>query len=68
MQSYRFNTHVIEHRFCRTCGVELYGQAESPDGTPMKGLNLNCVKNLDLDALELEFIDGAHLSAGARPL
>jgi hypothetical protein len=65
--NYRFNTHVIEHRFCGTCGVELFGQAEAPDGAPMKGLNLRCVKALDLDALELEHVDGASSPTGARP-
>jgi hypothetical protein len=66
LKSYRFNTHVIEHRFCGICGVEPFAQANAPDGTPVKAINLRSVPSLNLDTLELDFVDGANLLTGAR--
>ena len=28
LSEYRFNPHTIAHRFCPTCGVEVFGQVE----------------------------------------
>ena len=30
--SYFFNQHKIDHRFCKTCGVQPFGYGVAPDG------------------------------------
>jgi hypothetical protein len=60
LQDYRFNTHRIGHVFCRTCGVESFGQGEMPGtGAQMRAINLRCVEGVDLDALPVHKFDGA---------
>ncbi|CAM5450305.1 GFA family protein [Eoetvoesiella caeni] len=57
--SYKFNTHKIDHRFCRECGTEPFAQGANPDGTAVCAINLRCVPSIDLDTLELQRFDGA---------
>lgn len=57
--TYRFNTHKIEHVFCRTCGCQPFARGQTPRGEAMAGVNLRCVPEIDLDALELQSVDGA---------
>ena len=61
LKSYRFNREVIDHRFCMNCGVQPLSQGKGKDGTPMAMINLRCVPDIDLDALELVEFDGASL-------
>jgi hypothetical protein len=56
---YLFNTHKIEHRFCKTCGVQPFAYGKNPDGSEMRAVNLRCVPAVDLEALELQYYDGA---------
>lgn len=56
--TYTFHKHQIRHRFCRTCGVQPFAEGES-DGAPIRGINLRCVPDIDLDALAIQKVDGA---------
>ncbi len=49
---YRFNTQVIAHRFCTTCGTQAFAEGPGPDG-PGAMINLRCVPDLDLDGLKI---------------
>ncbi len=57
--SYQFNRHVIEHQFCRSCGCSPFARGSTPDGGQMVAVNLRCVPECDLDALEIDKVDGA---------
>lgn len=59
LQSYFFNKHAIEHRFCTTCGTQPFATGKGPDGATMAAINLRCVESIDLDALTLNKADGA---------
>jgi hypothetical protein len=59
LKSYFFNTHKIEHEFCTTCGTQAFAGGLAPDGKPMRAINLRCVENIDLDAIEVHHYDGA---------
>ena len=56
---FRFNKHVISHRFCATCGVQVYGRGAMPDGAPVVAVNLNCLDGVDARALPAHHYDGA---------
>jgi len=58
LQEYRFNRHVIAHRFCTVCGVEPFAHGALPDGTPMVGINVRTLKDVDLDSLSPAPYDG----------
>lgn len=58
---YTFNNHVIHHNFCTTCGCSPFGSGKDGDGNEMVAINLRCVDECDLDALEISEVDGASL-------
>jgi hypothetical protein len=59
LRTYRFNRHVIAHRFCAECGTQPFSQGNGPDGSPMAMINLRCVPEVDLEAIEKMPFDGA---------
>lgn len=56
--TYTFNRHVIQHRFCRTCGVQVYAEGKMPDGSPTKAVNLRTVDGADISGLRIKEVDG----------
>ena len=56
--TYTFNKHVIQHRFCPTCGIHPYAEGVDPKGNPMAAINLRCIEGIDLDAIPVQHFDG----------
>jgi len=62
MATYTFNRHAIQHRFCPTCGVAMFGEAIDPrTGAKTVAVNVRCLPDVDLDALKINRFDGASL-------
>ena len=59
--SYTFNRHVIQHRFCPTCGIHPYGEGTDPKGNRMAAVNLRCIEGLDLASVKVVEFDGRSL-------
>ena len=57
-RAYTFNEHVIQHRFCPTCGIHPYAEAADPSGKKMAAINLRCIDDLDLSAVKVVEFDG----------
>jgi hypothetical protein len=58
LATYRFNTGVAQHRFCRVCGIHpFYVPRSDPDRIDV---NLRCVNGIDPDALAPHGFDGWH--------
>lgn len=60
IQVYTFKSHTIRHQFCKTCGCAPFGEGEGPNG-PAAVINLRCADDVDLDALNITYFDGASL-------
>jgi hypothetical protein len=56
--TYTFNKHKIRHRFCATCGIHPYGEAQDPKGNAMAAINARCLEGVDLAALPVKQFDG----------
>ena len=56
--TYTFNKHLIQHRFCPTCGIHPYAEATGPDGKPMVAINLRCIEDIELDVIPVKHYDG----------
>lgn len=56
---YTFNKHHIHHQHCSTCGCAPFAEGKGPDGKDMVEINLRCVPDCDLNALEITEYDGA---------
>jgi len=59
--SYTFNKHHIQHRFCPTCGIHVYGEGTDPKGHRMAAINLRCIDDLDLSTIPVQAYDGRAL-------
>src|SRR5437899_12566076 len=55
---YAFNRHVIEHRFCRTCGIHPYAEATGAGAGRAAYVNIRCLENLDLASIPSQEFDG----------
>jgi hypothetical protein len=58
LDQFRVESH-IEHQFCTDCGCQGFAVGTAPDGSRMAAVNLRCVPDVDLDALQIQKIDGA---------
>ena len=56
--TYTFTTHLIEHRFCPTCGIHPYGEGTDPKGHRMAAINLRCIESIDLASIPVQHFDG----------
>jgi hypothetical protein len=56
--SYTFGNHVIAHRFCRTCGIHPFAEDVSEGNERSAYVNVNCLDDLDLDAVPVIDFDG----------
>lgn len=59
LAEYLFNKHRIRHQFCATCGVQPFAYGTDKDGNDVRAVNLRAVAAVDIDALELQKVDGA---------
>lgn len=61
LRTYTFGRKVIQHRFCPECGIHPFGEGVAPDGRPMAAINVRCLEDVDLAALEVKHFDGRSL-------
>jgi hypothetical protein len=58
LTTYRFNTGVAAHHFCRTCGIHsFYVPRSDPDKIDV---NVRCLDGVDLAAIATTAFDGRH--------
>lgn len=57
LQSYRFNKKLIDHLFCKTCGVQAFGKGAGKNG-PTVSINVRCLDGVELSELTLTPYDG----------
>lgn len=58
LTSYRFNRHVIDHRFCPTCGCSPFSLGTTPDGKATAAINVRCLETIDLGTVKRIPVDG----------
>ncbi len=58
LTTYRFNTGIAAHHFCRVCGIHsFYVPRSDPDKIDV---NVRCLDDIDLRAVSAEPFDGRH--------
>lgn len=58
LSTYLFNKHVIQHRFCPTCGCEPFGLGTDPSGNPTAAINARCLEDVEVGKLKRMAYDG----------
>lgn len=61
MSTYTFNKHVIQHRFCKKCGIKVFGEGVDPKGNKIVAINIRCIDGLDLAKVPTQHYDGRSL-------
>ena len=62
LKKFEFNKHLIEHKFCSTCGIQSFATGTNPKtGAKMAAINMRCVDGIDVDTLTVRKIDGRSL-------
>lgn len=61
LSAYTFNKHVIKHHFCPRCGCAPFGFGADQSGTETAAINVRCLEDVDLSALERVPVDGRSL-------
>ena len=56
--TYTFNNHIIEHRFCKTCGMHPYAEDVKSKNDRMAYINIRCLEGVDLAAVPVQDFDG----------
>jgi hypothetical protein len=57
-RAYQFNQHVINHRFCPTCGIHPYADGKDAKGNAMAAINVRCLEGIDLASIPVKEFDG----------
>jgi hypothetical protein len=64
LATYRFNTGVAQHHFCRHCGIHsFYVPRSDPDKIDV---NVRCLDGVDHRTLPRDAFDGQHWEAAVR--
>jgi hypothetical protein len=58
LSSYHFNKNVVDHKFCKNCGVRSFGQGKGREGKPMYAINVRCLEGVDPKARQIKQVDG----------
>ncbi|ODT48299.1 MAG: hypothetical protein ABS74_19290 [Pelagibacterium sp. SCN 63-126] len=58
---YRFNTEMIDHLFCKTCGIESFARGSDGQGNQLVMININCLEGVPpIDRKAIKHWDGAN--------
>lgn len=55
---HNFNTGKITHLFCSDCGIESFARGEGPGGVRMAAIDVRCLDDVDVFALEPTQVNG----------
>jgi hypothetical protein len=61
LSDYQFHKKAIHHLFCRNCGISSFATGRLEDGSEGIGVNVRCLDEVDIAALEITPYDGKSL-------
>lgn len=58
LTEYRFNSKVINHLFCKVCGIKSFAAGSGKDGVERRAINVRCLDDVDLQTIPTRHVDG----------
>ena len=57
LTEYRFNSKVINHLFCKVCGIKSFAAGKGPNGET-RAINVRCLDDVDVQQIPTRHVDG----------
>jgi hypothetical protein len=61
LTDYQFGKRTVYHLFCSQCGVGAFSRGAAPDGRQLIAINVRCLDEVDIAAIETTPFDGRSL-------
>jgi hypothetical protein len=58
LTSYKFNKHVIDHLFCKTCGIKSFARGKDAKGNETAAINVRCLDGVNAFDVPTKQYDG----------
>jgi hypothetical protein len=58
LSTYTFNKHVIQHRFCKHCGIQSFAWGKDRNGNEMAAINIRCLEDFDVEKVPVQQVNG----------
>jgi hypothetical protein len=58
LTTYTFNKNVIQHQFCKHCGVQSFGRGPNTRGEKLAAINNRCQGGFEFDKVPVKHVDG----------
>jgi hypothetical protein len=58
---YTFNKHLIQHLFCKHCGIQSFAFGKDPKGNEMAAINIRCLEDFEFANLPVKHFNGKAL-------
>lgn len=58
LNTYTFNKHVIQYKFCKHCGTTPFAYGTDPEGGEVAAINARCLDNTDISVFTINQYDG----------
>lgn len=58
LTTYTFNKNVIQHRFCKHCGIQSFALGTDPRGNEMAAINIRCLEDFEADKVPVQQVNG----------
>ncbi len=55
---YNFNKNMVDHMFCKTCGILSFAHGKKPDGTEMYAVNVRTLDDIEIEKMNPKKVDG----------
>ncbi len=59
LTSYKFNKHIIDHLFCKTCGIKSFARGKDGKGNDTVAINVRCLDGVNSFDVPTKQFDGA---------
>ena len=61
LTTYTFNKNVIQHSFCKHCGIQSFSWGKDRTGNAMVAINVRCLEDFDLEKIPVKQLNGKAL-------
>ena len=61
LTNYTFNKHLIQHLFCKHCGIQSFAFGKDPKGNEMAAINIRCLEDFAFENVPVRKFNGKAL-------